>query len=81
MSSIEIIAGIVTATLSAFLGYLGLRRGTHNDETAQENIANTQVYAGYGGLLTRIQEDNADLRRRNAELEQRNTELERRQRQ
>lgn len=65
------IAGPVIGLLSTGLAYLGYKRGSRADDAAQENAANAQVYAGYGGLLQHIQEDNVDIRRRLAECEQR----------
>lgn len=64
MSPTEVIVGLI-GLASAFSGaYLAYRRGTKADDDANENTATAQVYAGYGGLLQRIQEDNTELRRR-----------------
>lgn len=67
----ELALGMIIATLTPLVGYLGLRARSRADTAvsqtaaaAQEDAANAALYAGYGGLLQHIQEDNADLRRR-----------------
>jgi hypothetical protein len=57
------IAGPGIGLGALLLSYLSLRRGNRADDAAQENMERAQVYAGYGGLLEKLQEDNAELRR------------------
>lgn len=57
------IAGPVMGVLSLWLGFLAYKRGVRADENADENAANAQVYAGYGGLQDRQLAEIAELRR------------------
>lgn len=68
---IPIIAAPTLGVLSSVLAYLAYRRGKRADENAAELASTAQVYAGYGGLLERIQNDNADLRKRLIDTEAR----------
>lgn len=73
MSLTEIIlalTGLLGVSIPAYLVY---RRGSRNDEAAQDNAAHADVYAGYGGLLQRYQEDNVELRNRITEMERQQT--------
>lgn len=65
------IAGPVIGLLSLGLAYLAYKRGAKADDVAADTAAAAQVYAGYGGLLQRIQDDNADLRIRLKQAEDR----------
>lgn len=75
MSGNEILVGLLGLLSSTVIAGIGLWLNTRNEETAQENIANAQVYSGYGGLLKHYIDDNTALRERNTSLERRNTEL------
>lgn len=71
MNLTEIVAGILGLIGSVGVAYLAYRRGSKADDSAAENVATAQVYAGYGTLLQRIIDDNTDLRRRLGEAEDR----------
>lgn len=78
------LAALVIALLSLVPTYLVYRRGSRADDAAQANTRqmqmsaeraqsqadHQQVYAGYGGLLQAVQDDNTDLRRRLAVAEE-----------
>lgn len=64
MGVTEVIASLVIGLPATVLAVLAYMRGSKADDAAQETAANAQVYAGYGGLLENLQDDNADLRRR-----------------
>ena len=68
---IPIVAAPTLGVLSTALAYLAYRRGKQADENAAELASTAQVYAGYGGLLERIQNDNKELRQRLFDTEQR----------
>lgn len=70
------LAALVIALISLVPTYLVYRRGNRAEDTAQANIRQVQmnterqqsqadhmqVYAGYGGLLQNVQDDNVRLR-------------------
>lgn len=64
MNTTEILAAVSGLVGSSLVAYLAYKRGTKADDAAGENAANAAVYAGYGGLLKTIQDDNTELRRR-----------------
>lgn len=78
MGLTEVIASLVIGLPATVLGCLAYRRGSKTDDVAQENIEMGQIYAGYGGLIQNLQDDNADLRLRLAAANQRIAELEKR---
>lgn len=79
MSLVEVIVTLIGITMSAFIGYLGLRLRSRADAVVeknvaqgQENIAQGRVYTGYGDLLQRNEADNARLR---LEMDELRTEM------
>lgn len=64
MNLTELTAVIVGTLGSAGATYFAYRRGQRAENAAADNSATALVYSGYGGLLERIQKDNADLRLR-----------------
>lgn len=64
MNLTEIIGALAIAIASIIAATYTFFGGRKAEEAASEDKAISQVYAGYGGLLQRLQDDNANLRAR-----------------
>lgn len=61
MSQLEAAVAVIIALVGAVGVHLGYKRSLRVNDDAQENVATSNVYGGYAGLVRDIQNDRARL--------------------
>lgn len=76
MEPTEIVVAGLGLLGTAVISLFAFMRGSKADKETQEDAANATVYGGYSGLVGRLQEERQRLEEENAELRRRLAEAE-----